>query len=337
MAKDPSPDIQTLIARARKGEFGAVHVLIGDTAFLVDRAVAALRKASVGQGIAGLNEDTFHGTSPGAGAIVAAARTMAMMSPTRFVLARGIDKMLAADLEILAEYVDDPSPSACLVITAEKLDGRTKFAKAAKKANAWVEIAGMKGQQLAQFAQAEARMRGHVLAPDATAHLLDALGDDLAAIDDALERLSLFVGPNAPIGVDAIDACVAKIRTETIWMLVDAIGLRDAKTAIHALASLLEDDEPALRILAMVARQLRMVAKMRDGLDSGMRPEEAAVAAGAPPFKARELANAAKRASAGEVARAVRILGQAERALKSSKVSQESLIFDTVAQLTARA
>jgi DNA polymerase-3 subunit delta len=327
------PDIQTLIAQARRGEHGAVHVLVGEEAFLVNRAVQALRRAAVGQGIAGLNEDLFHGTSPGAGTVVAAARTLAMMSPTRFVMLRGIDKMVTAELEILAEYLEDPAPSSCLVITAEKLDGRTKFAKVAKKKNYWVDIPPMKPPALSGFAQAEARVRGHTLAPDATQHLLDALGDDLAAIDDAIERLSLFVGKGAPIDVAAIDACVARLRIETIWMLVDAIGLRDARKAIHALASLLEDKEPALRIVAMVARQMRMIAKMRTALDSGMRPEEAAVAAGAPPWKSRELSDAARRASPASLARTFATLATLERALKSSKLSSETLMVDAVSSL----
>lgn len=329
-------DIQSLIARARKGEHGQVHVLVGEEGFLIDRAISALRHAAVGQGIAGLNEDSFHGTSPGAGAVVAAARTLAMMSPMRFVLLRGMDKMVPADLDVLAEYLGDPSPSSCLVITADKLDGRSKFAKIAKKMQFLVEVGNLKGPALAGFAQTEARLRGHTLSPDATAHLLDAVGDDLAAIDDAVERLSLFVGPKAPIDMTAIDACVARLRTETIWALVDSIGLRDTRKAVHALASLLDDNEPALKIVAMVARQLRMVAKMRGALDQGLRKEDAAVAAGAPPWKSRDLEDAARRTSPTELDAAFSKLAGLERALKSSKLPDDALMVDAVIALTAR-
>lgn len=326
-------DIHARLARARKGEFDPVQLLVGEETFLVERAIGALRKASVGQGIAGLSEDLFHGASASAQTVLAAARTLAMMSPTRFVLVRAIDKMSAEDLDLLAEYVDKPAPSTCLVLTAEKLDGRTKLAKAAKKAGVLAEAGPLKGAAIASFAQAEARGRGHVLSPDATRHLLDATGDDLAAIDDAIERLSLYVGPGVPIDLAAIDACVERLRTETIWVLVDAIAMRDQRRATHALSSLLADKEPPLRILAMIARQVRIVARMREALASGLRGGDAAAAAGAPPWKAKELEASAGRYQLPELHRTFEVLATLDRALKSSTVQDEVLIMDAVVRL----
>lgn len=328
-----SQPIQALIASARKGEHGTVHLLVGEETFLVERAIKALRKASVGEGIAGLSEDLFHGNSTSASAVVGAARTLAMMSPTRFVLVRGIDKMSPSDLDELAAYVEGPAPSPCLVLTAEKLDGRSKLAKAAQKARVRTDVAPLKGADLAAFAQAEARGRGHALSPNATQHLLDALGDDLAAIDDAIERLSLYVGKDAPIDVGAIDACIERLRTETIWVLVDALALRDVKRATHALRSLLADREEPLKILAMISRQMRMIARMREALASGMREPEAATAAGAPPWKSGELAKAAQRYQLPELTRTFASLAALDRALKSSKVPSDVLILETVVAL----
>ena len=84
----------------------------------------------------------------------------------------------------------------------------------------------------------------------------------------------------------------------------------------------------------MVARQLRMIGRMQDGLQNGMRPEDAAVAAGAPPFKARELASAAKRVSPSDLARAFRVLGEADLALKGSKRQPEIVLETAILQLT---
>lgn len=329
-------DVQSVLSRARKGEFAPVQLLVGEETFLIERAIKALRKASVGQGIAGLSEDLFHGTSTSAATVISAARTLAMMSPTRFVLVRGIDKMSATDLDELAAYVEAPAPSTCLVLSAEKLDGRTKLSKSAKKTGVLVDVTPPKGAGLAAFAQAEARTRGHTLSPDATQYLLDAVGDDLAAIDDALERLSLYVGSGAPIDVAAIDACIERVRTETIWALVDSIGMRDEKRATHALSSLLADKEPPLRIVAMIARQVRMIARMREVLASGLRGGDAASAAGAPAWKAAELTESARRYQLPELTRTFATLSALDRALKSSKVPDDVLMLEAVLVLCRR-
>lgn len=326
-------DIQKLIAGARKGEFGPVHVLVGEETFLLDRAVSYLRKAAIADGIAGFNEDLFHGQGTKAEAIVSAANTLPMMASTRFVLVRGVDQMTPTEQDGLVGYVEKPSPSTCLVLTASKLDGRGKLPKAAKKAGVLVDVASLKGAALAGFAQQEARSRGHLLAPDATQALLDAIGDDLSALDDALERLSLFVGAGAPIDIPAIESCVTRIRTETIWALVDAVSARDARRAVPALASLLADQEPPLRILSMLARQIRMVAKMREALANGLKGAEAAAAAGAPPFKAGELTEAARRFSLPQLGRTFATLSRTDRLLKGSKVPADVLITEAVLDL----
>lgn len=312
-------EIGELIAKARKGEHGPVHVLVGTERFLVERAVRLLREASLGDGPTGFNDDVFHGKGLSARQVVSAARTLPMMAQSRFVLVRDAEELAAAELDALVGYLEEPSPSTCLVLVADRLDGRTRFVKVAKKKKIYTEAKELRGGAVRSFVVSEARARGHVLAPAAAEAMVDALGSDLAAVDDALERLSLYVGEGKEIGLDAVEACVTRVRTDTIWALVDAVSLRDAKTALSAAGSLLADREPPLRILAMVARQLRMVAKMREALADGLRGPEAAKRAGAPPFKARDLTEAARRFTLPDLRLAFEILAEADLALKGSK------------------
>ncbi len=312
-------EIAELIAMGRRGEHGPVHVLVGTETFLVERAVRLLREASIGDGPAGFNDDVFHGRGLAASTISSAARTLPMMAQARFVLVRDAEAIAAAELEGLVAYLEDPSPSTCLILVADKLDGRTRFAKTAKKQGVLTEAKELKGGAVRSFVVSEAKGRGHTMAGDAADAIVDALGSDLSAIDDALERLSLFVGEANPIDLGAVEACVTRVRTETIWALVDAVSLRDARTALSAAGSLLADREPPLRILAMVARQLRMVAKMREALAEGLGGPEAAKRAGAPPFKARDLTEAARRFTMNDLRLAFDILAEADLALKGSK------------------
>lgn len=323
-----------MIERANRGEAPPVVVLVGPERFLLERAVRVLRKAAVGDGPTGFNEDTFHGSaSSSAMSVLSAAKTLPMMAATRFVLVRDAEAIAAAELDQLAGYVEAPSPSTCLVFVAEKLDGRTRFAKAAKKTDAWVDVPLLKAAAARSFLVDEAKGRGHRLAGPAAEALLEAIGEDLALLDDALERLSLFVGEGKEIDEVAVDACIRQVRSATIWSLVDAVSLRDLGPATRAAVSLLAAREPALRILAMIARQLRMVAKMQEALSSGLRPPEAAKAAGAPPFKARELAEAARRFQPEELASAFLLLAETDRALKSSKRPAETILEEAIFRL----
>ena len=329
------PSLNDVVKRASNGLLEPVYVLVGTERLLIERAVDAVRSAVDSMGAPGFNVEVFDGKGLDAARVISAARTLPMMADTRFVLLRHVDAMTPTEQTNLAEYLDDPSDTTCFIVTAAKLDGRGKLAKAAKKKGYLVEAKPLRGRELREFIRAEATAREHNIAPQAIEALLDAVGDDLAAIDDAMERLSLFVGAGQRIDAEAVMACVTRIRVESIWSLVDAIGLKDRRKGIAAAQSLLDDREPPLRLLAMVARQLRIVARMREALSEGLRPQEAAKRAGAPPFKAGDLTESARRFTADSLGEAFALIAETDRALKSSKRPPDVILQDAVLELCA--
>lgn len=286
-------------------------------------------------GAPGFNVEVFDGKGLEASRAISAARTLPMMADKRFVLVRHADAMTPTEQNALAAYLEQPAESACFVLTADKLDGRGKLAKAVKKSGVLVDAKPLRGRELREFIRAEATAREHNIEPRAVETLLDSVGDDLAAIDDAIERLSLFVGPGQRIDADAVMQCVTRIRVESIWNLVDAIGLKDKRKGVAAAQSLLDDREPPLRLLAMVARQLRIVARMREALSEGLRPQEAAKRAGAPSFKATDLMESARRFTADSLGSAFALIAETDAALKGSKRPPDVVLQDAVLELCA--
>ncbi len=329
------PSLHDVTKRAAEGSLEPVYVLAGTERLLVERAVDAIRKAVDATGAPGFNTEIFDGKGLDAARAISAARTLPMMADKRLVLIRHVDAMTPTEQNALALYLEDPADSGCLVMTADKLDGRSKLAKAAKKKGVLVDAKPLRGRELREFIRAEAGARDHNIAPQAVETLLDAVGDDLSAIDDAMERLSLFVGAGQRIDAEAVMQCVTRIRVESIWSLVDAIGLKDRRKGVAAAQSLLDDREPPLRLLAMVARQLRIVARMREALSEGLRPQEAAKRAGAPPFKAADLTESARRFTADSLGEAFALIAETDRALKGSKRPPDVILQDAVLELCA--
>lgn len=335
-------DIQTFLAEARQGKWRPVNVLVGGETLLIERAARYLKKASVGDdGVRGFNDDLFHGQGLVGAKVVAAARTLPMMARSRYVLVRDLEAVAAAELDVLADYLGKPSPSTCLVLMGDKLLGTTKLAKAAKSlANkgegAFLAVEPLKGPLLERFVLGEAKRRRCTLDHDAQALLVDAIGNDLAAMEDAIERLSLYVGgeKGGQITRRAVEDVVQRVRVDTVWKLVDAIALKRQKVAMEAVGSLLADREQPLGILGQIARQLRIVSRMKDALDEGLRPDDAVKRAGAPPFKARDLSESARKFSHADLRRAFRVLAETDQALKGSKRDPETVLEESVLSLT---
>jgi len=327
-------DIHGLIGDAEGGKFGPVQLLVGAERLFIDRAVAALRRASVGEGDP-WNEEVFQGKSVSGARIVDAARTLPMLGGNRFVLVRNLHELADKEHERLLEYFAKPVESCCLVLTADKLDGRSKLLKLAKQRGYLYEAQPLKPGAMRGFISAEARRRKLKIDEAAMAALVDAIGTDLAALDDALERLSLYAGQGQPIRLEAVEAWVSRVRVESIWALVDAVSAQDRRSALKAAASLLDDREPPLRILSLLARQLRMLGRARQALDDGMAPDAAAAAAGAPPFKARELARAAGRMNLAKLSQAFRVLCEADLTQKGGKCPPDAALEAAILALTA--
>ncbi len=329
------PEIVELV-RAFRGRpetaFPPFVAIVGTETFLIERAIELLRNATVGN-VRGINEDVVHAKTTEIEVGLRAARTVPMFTKGRFVLVRDGEHLDASKLEKVAEYAASPVPSTCFVFTAQKLDGRGKLARTGKKEGYWYDAEPLRGSALRGFIQEEAKIRGHQFRSDAADMLLDIVGADLSALDDALERLSLFVGEGQPITTSQIPQVVASTKVDTVWALVDSISARDSRPALSATASLLADREPPLRILAMISRQLRIVTRMKHALSQGMQPQDAAVKAGAPPFKARELQASAARFSFESLHTAARTIRDADLSLKGSRTPGDVALFEHVLKL----
>jgi DNA polymerase-3 subunit delta len=330
------------IQEASRGELRPIYLVVGEERLLADQVLGALREAATRGGIPGFNDDKFTAGEASADSIISAARMLPMMAQRRLVVVRGLERWdarasrsdddddaasaepargvkEAGPLDRLAEYAKDPVPSTVLVLLAAKLHGQRRIATAAKKGGFWVGCDPLPRRELAGWIERGARARGHELPGEVADLLAEISGPDLACVDDALERLSLYVGPGAPITEDAVAKIVTRVRQSTVWELIDALGRRRLDRALSALADAYDPKSGGLPQLGAIAWSVRQLVKFESGLRSGLSPGDAAARAGAPPFRGGELAQTVRTIGKGTLERWLALLAEADLALKGSK------------------
>jgi DNA polymerase-3 subunit delta len=326
------------IEQAKAGALLPFYLVAGEERLVRDEVVAEIRKAALAGGLPAFNEDKFTAGDANVEAVVGAARTAPMMAKRRFVLVRGGERWDAAEasapFDRLAEYAAAPVDSSCLVVVAEKLDGRRKLVQIARKQGFLVTCDPIDDRTLPLWIVQRALGKGTSIDRE-VAELLAALaGPELSAIDDALERLSLYVGAGRPIDEAAVGACVARIRTADTWALVDAVGARDLGRALKTLADAYDPRERGLPLLGALAWSIRQLARYQAALASGAPHDEAARRAGVfQPYRARELATKAKAVRAREVERWILVLADADLALKSSRRPADAILEEMLTRL----
>ncbi|HEY2900661.1 MAG TPA: DNA polymerase III subunit delta [Polyangia bacterium] len=327
------------IGAIERGELEPIYCLHGAERYLLDRCVNAIRKAILGTTATApsFNADVFDLKDANLGAVVSAARTLPMFatgpSKKRLVLAKGVDDVKADALEPLLAYVADPNPSTCLVLVGEKIDTRFKVFAALRKAGFLHDFPALRDRELGAWLSREARGRKLTLEGDAATALAEIAGPDLGRLSQALEQLSLYVGPGQPIRLDDVEDLIAETRQRGVFELTKAIGEGDVARSLRLLTNMLRNREPALRIQYMLLRQLRQIWRAKELAAADTPRNEIAGAVGIAPFFLDDVLIPARRMSAAALERSYERLYQADKTLKSSRIDPDLILSKLVQQL----
>jgi DNA polymerase-3 subunit delta len=335
LAKQETRDVLGDIAA---GDLAPIYCLHGNERFLVDRCLAAVRKAVLGSdkaGATGFDHDVFDLKETPLAQVLGAARTLPMFSKRRLVIAEGIDEVKAAELEPLVKYVADPNPRGCLVLVGDKVDGRLRAFLALRKAGFLHEFARLRDRDLVSWVAGEARRRGLDIEPSAVQALAEFAGPDLGRVAHALEQVSLFAGGR--IKRAHVEEMIPESRERGVFELTRAIGTGDVRLALGLVTNMLRNREPALKIQFMLLRQLRQIWRAKELSAASVPRAEIASAVGIAPFFLDDILVPAGRMSTAALKRSFMHLYKADRSLKSSRVDPDVQMLRLVRQLAEEA
>jgi DNA polymerase-3 subunit delta len=185
----------------------------------------------------------------------------------------------------LGDYCDDSTalvdfleagmpPQAVLLLTAAVIDARKRICKRVRELGAVLDcsvarersgalsrdaVAGLVRQIVVQF--------GKQLAPQAQDLILRRAGTDAALLASEVEKLCLYVGDRPAITADDVRSTFRDMAESWIFDFTSALATRQLSQTLLLLRGLFVQGEPPLRLLAMVAREVRLLLTARECLD----------------------------------------------------------------------
>lgn len=310
----------------RAGTLRPIYFLAGEERLLVDRVLAGVRRLALVEGLDEFNHDQLSAPAAGAAGILTAARTVPMMAERRLVEVRDAELLKAPELERLLPYVEAPVDSTVLVFVASKIDARLKFFRALDKQGYLARFDAVRGAPLRRFLESEAERAGARLGPGVADLIIELAGNDFLGLASAVEKLCLYAGEGQTVQAEHVDAVIAQTRQAVIFELTDAVGEGNVDVALTSLGSLLQSGEPEVRVLFMIARQLRMIWTALEALQAGTPQTGLAQALGVPPFVARKVAGQARRFDLPTVRAAHAEIYRADRALKRVRLPRHLIL-----------
>jgi DNA polymerase-3 subunit delta len=351
------------IARIKRGEIPSVTLFLGQEAYERRRCRQALIAATVGGDQEAITRHDLSQSS--LTEVIDDARAMNLFVTRRLILATAAESALprtgkaAADddddddspgssgggFDSLAAYLKNPSPDVTLVFEAtrfdfegddkRKIDRVRKFYGAIPDA---VEFKRHTPEEARQEAQAMLRRAQVAILPSALEMLIESLGADVARLFTEIEKLSLFGQSGRPISEDDIASLIPDARETTIFALVNALGRRDRTKALGILDTLCRDGEYLPLALSFLSTQFRtaLIAKEAN-LRTAQQIQGHFSKLGIPMWgsRAEQVAQTLGKFTKEQLERGMKLIFDADRALRSPRPDDRIVMESFVAALTA--
>ena len=280
-----------------KGTPDPVYLLLGDDDAEIARLAADITSV-VDDELRVFNVERMYAgektTTPGA--IVQACRQIPMMGDRRVVVVVRGERLLKpkrkskeedvdrdsategeppSDMDALAVYVQNPSPTTTLVIAAADIDKTRKAGKAIVKHATVVECWGLKpgketrGSDLYQAARVAEQMvrkavgeAGQTIEPAAAKLVADRAGFDIVRLRGDIERLMLYTAGKPGITLADAREVVSAETSQDDWAVTNAIQNGNAREALRQLALAFDAGAVSYQVLGQLAWFVR--DKMND-------------------------------------------------------------------------
>jgi DNA polymerase-3 subunit delta len=325
-----------LLRSVKKAAPHPAYYLFGDEDVLKDEAVQALCEAALDPAARDFNLDFRSAGDLEPEALYALVNTPPMLADRRVVVLRnleGLRRKPKARAELL-KYLRQPSPSAVVVMVQGA--GEERDEEVAQLATA-VDAARLPPERAVRWAAHHAGRHGVRLDPDAAAFLVQAVGDDLGVLGREIEKLAgVADSDTGVVGRDQVAALVGVRRGETLEDLVRAVMTHDPGRGGGLVGHVLQQPGMSgVRIVTALGTELIGTALARAELDGGVTGARLTSVLRDHIFRARprvgrpyqqaagDWATWAQRWDSGALSRALRLTLAADRALKSSTVTDD--------------
>ncbi|HLV95523.1 MAG TPA: DNA polymerase III subunit delta [Candidatus Acidoferrales bacterium] len=336
------PNIGNLMRRLEKREPVPAIVLLGADSYLRDMCRDAIIKAFVEEGAREWALFRFSVRDSGWDSLFDRAQTVPMLSSCQVLIVEEVDSIERLGDESrdeiaksLGSYLSSPAPFTVLVLEAETLDKRQKFARLLADKALVVELS-IGGESAAALAVQMAKKSGAEIDRAAAALLADILNSEPARMSIEIEKLAAYVGAGGHITAKNVEELVVAARRNTVWQLADMIASRKRDSALAFLDNLLRGGEQMPAIVGALAWMYRKLIEARE-LPASANAYQAARTLGMRPETAEIALRQARRIAKKDLLAGLAALAEADSELKSGNPNPRAALEFLIARLTSPA
>ncbi|NLN41909.1 MAG: DNA polymerase III subunit delta [Clostridiales bacterium] len=329
-------DYRKLFKEINKGDWQGIYLFFGEEQYIKQQALNRIIEAMVDPSLKDLNYAQIDGTDVDLDIIINACETLPFMVDRRLVVVKDLSILNGRadgniDEDSFLEYIKKMSETTCLILYCRNgVDKRKKIYKYINKTGKAIEFKYLTGKELHTWINQTVEQQGKKISYKAISYLVDRVGNELNDISNELKKLISYIGQSGEIDIKAIDQVVTPTLEQSIFQLVDAIGEKRSSQALMILGNLInEGGQAAPPILAMIARQFRLILQCKEYREKGYNPNTIAAKLNQRSFVVKKCLSQARNFTVEQLKKGLELCLQADYYIKIGKI-QDSMALELI-------
>ena len=306
------------IQNVNRKKIEPVYLIAGPEDFLIQRATQKIQKASIVPGTEDFNLDILYGNETDGSQIVNIAMSYPMMAERRTVIVKNMHLLSTSAIDVLVKYVQKPSSTTCLILTAQKLDFRKSSLAKIKSKSIFIEAKSLYDNQVADWIRSFASEQNLKITDDAIRLLHASTGSSLRRISTEFEKIKLNLFDKKLIEIADVERVVGVSREYNVFDFCDAIGSKKTAKSLKILGGMLQLGEIPSGLLAMLNRHFTIISKLQELKRQKFKREQIAKKLRINPYFIDNYSRQAGLFSFSQIAKVFELLLEADFQLKTS-------------------
>lgn len=334
--------LQVLKAAIRSKQLDNLYIFHGEEVFLLHHYLGQLHKVILDELTESFNYHRFNQENFDLRAFADAVENLPMMAERTLVQVEDIDlfKLPEDSRSKIIDILSDIPEYCTLVFVYEtvefKPDKRLKKLWEAVSQAQIVEFAKQSQRDLISWMTRHFAARNKYISPELCLYLLELTDGTMTSLKGEIEKIAAFSGADTICRSD-IDAVTEPVLDAVVFRMTDMLGTREYAQAMDSLQKLLKMQQEPIAILGAVGGYLRRLGTARTLYDQGSNAGELMKLYGISDFATRKTMTAARQFSASFFRKAMDLVLETDRKMKTSYDDPHRLLEMLILQLAQEA
>lgn len=320
-----------------------IYFYYGDDSFRAKETVDSLKKKFIElYDPSGHNTVSLHQSDMTLESFFEVVKAHGFLSKKKFILVHNIfsHKDLKNIQEPIIAYlksVDNTTDENYIIFHQEGVPRKnsklfTTLRSLTEKKNCSKQFDLQTGAALTAWIQKKIERYKKTISPDVARYLVENVGNDSWRLHHEIHKLC-YISRSHAITQDDIDMVTIGVSSDNIFQLLDAIGMKQHTTALSLLDDSFEAEEENARIIHMLVRQYRLIARAKELRKTTRNEFSIAQSLGLPPFIAKKIVSQSELYTSRDLIAIYDKLLDLDQLLKSDPGKTRIALTDFIAQL----